>query len=95
MLARYSGWGGISDAFDESRDNWHREYVELKTLLSQSEYKAARASTRTAFYTDPYIINSIYEGLERFGFKGGYILEIILAYLIQRAGIIKKCAFAV
>ena len=75
MLARYSGWGGISDAFDESRDNWHREYVELKTLLSQSEYKAARASTRTAFYTDPYIINSIYEGLERFGFKGGYILD--------------------
>ncbi len=75
VLARYSGWGGISDAFDESRDNWHREYVELKTLLSQSEYKAARASTRTAFYTDPYIINSIYEGLERFGFKGGYILD--------------------
>ena len=75
VLARYSGWGGISDAFDESRDNWHREYVELKALLSQSEYKAARASTRTAFYTDPYIINSIYEGLERFGFKDGYILD--------------------
>ena len=75
ILARYSGWGGIADAFDESKDNWHREYVELKTLLSQSEYKAARASTRTAFYTDPYIINSIYEGLERFGFNGGYILD--------------------
>lgn len=75
ILARYSGWGGIADAFDESKDNWHREYVELKTLLSQSEYKAARASTRTAFYTDPYIIKSIYVGLEHFGFKGGYILD--------------------
>lgn len=75
ILARYSGWGGIADAFDESKDNWHREYVELKTLLSQNEYKAARASTRTAFYTDPYIIKSIYEGLEHFGFNGGYILD--------------------
>lgn len=75
ILARYSGWGGIADAFDESKDNWHREYVELKSLLSQSEYKAARASTRTAFYTDPYIINSIYAGLQHFGFNGGYILD--------------------
>lgn len=75
VLARYSGWGGIADAFDESKDSWHSEYVELRSLLSDSEYKAARASTLTAFYTEPYIINSIYTALEHFGFKGGYILD--------------------
>ena len=75
ILAHYSGWGGISDAFDESKENWRKEYAELKILLSDDDYAAARASTLTAFYTDPYIINSIYNTLERFGFKGGEILD--------------------
>ncbi len=74
-LARYSGWGGIAEAFDENNDSWKSEFMELKNLLSDSEYKAARASTLTAFYTDPYIIKSIYAALEQFGFKGGRILD--------------------
>ncbi len=75
ILAHYSGWGGISDAFDESKENWRKEFAELKILLSDEDYAAARASTLTAFYTDPYIINSIYNTLVRFGFNGGEILD--------------------
>lgn len=75
ILARYSGWGGISEAFDADNDSWQSEYAELKALLSASEYKAARASSLTAFYTDPYIIKSIFAALEQFGFTGGRILD--------------------
>ena len=74
ILAHYSGWGGIADAFDSSKENWSREYAELKDLLTDKEYSAARESTLTAFYTEPYIIKSIYTALENMGFTGGEIL---------------------
>lgn len=75
ILARYSGWGGVADAFDDTKDNWSREYAELKDMLTSQEYAAARESTLTAFYTEPYIIKSIYKALDSFGFKGGYVLD--------------------
>lgn len=75
ILAHYSGWGGIADAFDSSKENWSREYAELKDLLTDKEYAAARESTLTAFYTEPYIINSIYTALANMGFAGGEILD--------------------
>ena len=75
ILAHYSGWGGIADAFDSSKENWSREYAELKDLLTDKEYSAARESTLTAFYTEPYIIKSIYAALENMGFTGGEILD--------------------
>ena len=74
-LARYSGWGGIPEAFDKDNDSWNSEYTELKNLLSETEYRNARSSTNTAFYTDPVIIRSIYKGLAQFGFKSGRILD--------------------
>ena len=75
ILAHYSGWGGIADAFDSSKENWRREYAELKDLLTDKEYSAARESTLTAFYTEPYIIKSIYTALGNMGFTGGEILD--------------------
>ncbi len=75
ILAHYSGWGGIADAFDSSKENWSCEYAELKDLLTDKEYSAARESTLTAFYTEPYIIKSIYTALENMGFTGGEILD--------------------
>ena len=75
ILAHYSGWGGIADAFDSKKENWSREYAELKDLLTEKEYSAARESTLTAFYTEPYIIKSIYTALENMGFTGGEILD--------------------
>ena len=75
ILAHYSGWGGIADAFDSTKENWSREYAELKDLLTDKEYSAARESTLTAFYTEPYIIKSIYTALENMGFTGGEILD--------------------
>lgn len=74
-LARYVGWGGIPQAFDERNEGWKKEYEELKSLLSEKEYEAARDSVNTAFYTDPVITGAVYEALEKFGFKGGSILE--------------------
>ena len=75
ILAHYSGWGGIADAFDSTKENWSREYAELKALLTDKEYAAARESTLTAFYTEPYIIKSIYTALGNMGFTGGEILD--------------------
>lgn len=75
VLAKYCGWGGLADAFDSSKSSWSGEYSELKTLLTQSEYEAARASTLTAFYTPPEVIHAMYRALERFGVQGGNILE--------------------
>ena len=75
ILAKYVGWGGLSEAFDESKSNWSNEYHELKSLLSEEEYNAARESTLTAFYTPPIVIESIYSIIERFGFHHGNILE--------------------
>lgn len=75
ILARYVGWGGIAQAFDEKNENWRKEYTELKNLLSQSEYAQARESVNTAFYTSPDIIEAVYQGLAQLGFEQGTILE--------------------
>ena len=75
VLSQYVGWGGLSDAFDPSKDNWAKEYAELKNLLSEDEYAAARSSTLNAHYTSPTVIRSIYDAVERMGFHSGNILE--------------------
>ena len=71
ILSRYVGWGGLADCFDEK----HSKYQELKALLSEEEYAAARASSLTAFYTSPVIIRAMYQALEQMGFREGNILE--------------------
>ena len=75
ILAGYLGWGGLADAFDPGKDNWHTEYEQLKTLLAEDEYAAARESTLTAFYTPPAVIHAMYRALERIGCVGGNVLE--------------------
>lgn len=74
-LARYVGWGGIPEAFDERKSDWSKEYAELKELLTDEEYKAARASTTNAHYTSIEVIRAMYAGLQKLGFKGGRMLE--------------------
>ena len=75
VLAQYSGWGGIPQAFDPDNKGWEKEYHELKELLTESEYSAARASTLTSFYTPPELTNAVYQALTQFGFEGGNVLE--------------------
>ncbi|MCR5227978.1 MAG: DEAD/DEAH box helicase family protein, partial [Eubacterium sp.] len=75
ILAQYVGWGGLADAFDETKRNWSSEYTELKEILTSEEYASARESTLNAHYTSPDIIRGIYNTLERFGFEKGNILE--------------------
>ena len=75
VLSRYVGWGGLADAFDPNKDSWAKEYAELKGLLSEDEYAAARSSTLNAHYTSPVVIRSIYEAVEKMGFRSGNILE--------------------
>ena len=75
LLARYVGWGGLAEVFDARKDSWSKEYQELKELLPEAEYEAARASTLTSYYTSPEIIRAMYSTLERFGLQGGNILE--------------------
>lgn len=75
ILAKYVGWGGLSEAFDNTKEAWTKEYKELKELLSESEYENARATVLTAFYTPPYVIKAIYQAIENMGFKNGNILE--------------------
>ena len=75
VLSQYAGWGGIADAFDETKESWTNEYAQLKGLLTEEEYRAARESTLNAHYTSPVIIRSIYDALERMGFEKGNILE--------------------
>lgn len=75
VLSGYVGWGGLADAFDASVSAWNQEYVELKRILTEEEYRAARESTMTAFYTPPVVIHSIYQALENMGFQSGNILE--------------------
>ena len=74
-LAKYVGWGGLSMAFDEKNASWANEYRELKSSLSDEEYRAAMESTLTAFYTPPVVIKAMYEALDRLGFSQGNILE--------------------
>ena len=75
ILSRYVGWGGLADAFDETKAAWETEYLELKTVLTPEEYAAARASTLNAHYTQPIVIDSMYQVLENLGFTKGNILE--------------------
>ena len=75
VLSQYVGWGGLADVFDSSKENWTSEYAELKGLLSETEYAAARESTLNAHFTSPTIIRAIYDAVERMGFHSGNILE--------------------
>ena len=70
-LSRYVGWGGLADCFDDR----HGRYLELKSLLDEDEYAAARASSLTAFYTSPVIVEAMYKALSQMGFQSGNILE--------------------
>ena len=75
VLSQYVGWGGLADAFDPGKDSWAKEYAELKGLLSEDEYAAARSSVLNAHYTSPTVIHAIYDAVEQIGFKSGNILE--------------------
>ena len=75
ILSRYVGWGGLPEAFDPSRENWSREYDQLKELLTPEEYTAARASTLNAHYTSPTVIRAVYQAVGNMGFTTGNILE--------------------
>ena len=75
ILARYTGWGGLQEAFDADKKEWQKEYAALKSALTDEEYAAARASVLNAHYTSPIVIAGIYQALERFGFTGGHVLE--------------------
>ena len=75
ILAKYVGWGGISQAFDETNDSWNKEYRQLKELLTEGEYRAARETVTNAFYTPPEVTSAIYAALAKFGFQRGNILE--------------------
>lgn len=75
VLGKYVGWGGLADAFDETKQNWANEYQELAATLSPEEYAAARASTLNAHYTSPTVIKAIYEAVGNMGFQIGNILE--------------------
>ena len=75
VLSRYVGWGGLADAFDETKENWKNEFAELYATLSPEEYAAARASTLNAHYTSPTVIRAIYDAVENMGFQTGNILE--------------------
>ena len=75
ILSQYVGWGGLPDAFDETKPQWSREYAELKELLTDAEYRSARASTLNAHYTTPVVIRAMYQAIESMGFRTGNILE--------------------
>ena len=75
ILSQYVGWGGLADAFDETKPNWSQEYQTLKGLLTEEEYESARGSTLNAHFTSPQIISGIYDTLSRMGFQRGNILE--------------------
>ncbi|MBO6309844.1 MAG: DUF3848 domain-containing protein [Oribacterium sp.] len=75
ILSKYTGWGAISQVFNSNNEKWSKEYEELRGLLTDAEYTAARKSTMNAHYTSPTVINAIYAGLEKLGFKSGRILE--------------------
>ena len=75
VLSQYVGWGGLPDAFDPDKDSWAKEYAELKGLLAEDEYAAARSSVLNAHYTSPTVIRGIYDAVERMGFRSGNILE--------------------
>lgn len=75
QLSLYSGWGGLANAFESDNDKWKNEYSELKGLLTDEEYTAARSTVLDSFYTDTAIVDSIYEVIRNAGFEDGNILE--------------------
>ncbi len=75
ILSRYVGWGGIPEAFDGKKSEWSKEYAELKEVLTEDEYSAARGSTLNAHYTSIPVIRAMYKGLQKLGFQGGRMLE--------------------
>lgn len=75
ILSQYIGWGGLSQAFEEKNSSWADEYLELKNILDEEEYRSAMESTRTSFYTPPVVIRTMYKALESMGMKDGNILE--------------------
>ena len=75
ILAQYIGWGGISEVFDSNNEEWEKEYKELFSILTEIEYKEAKESTLTSFYTPPIVIDAIYKALNKMGFNKGNILE--------------------
>lgn len=75
ILSGYVGWGGLKSAFEEQNENWANEYIELKGILTEDEYKNARASSVTAYYTPPVVIRNIYKALQNMGLKQANILE--------------------
>ena len=75
ILSKYVGWGGLKSAFEEQNENWANEYIELKGILTEEEYKNARASSVTAYYTPPVVIRNIYKALQNMGLKQANILE--------------------
>ena len=75
IMSRYVGWGGLTKAFDKENESWSAEYTQLKELLTPEEYRSAQSSVLDSYFTAPVIIDSIYEALDKFGFKGGTVLE--------------------
>lgn len=75
ILAKYVGWGGMPQAFDQANEQWSKEYKQLRELLTDDEYKAAAESTLNAHYSSPEIIGAMYKALNNFGFNGGNVLE--------------------
>lgn len=75
ILAKYVGWGGLSQAFDSGNGAWTNEYKQLRALLTDDEYKAAAESTLNAHYTSPEVIGAMYKALDNFGFESGNVLE--------------------
>ena len=84
VLSQYVGWGGLADAFDPGKDSWAKEYAELKGLLSEDEYAAARSSTLNAHYTSPTVIRGIYDAVERMGFRSGNMRYLQYSTLQQK-----------
>lgn len=82
ILAKFNGWGIVKSAFSNSKD-WEKEYAQLKELLTPEEYKEAASASLNAFYTSPEVVNAIWKGVARLGFKGGRVLDILTARLIQ------------
>lgn len=74
-LSKYVGWGGVADAFDSTKENWTKEYEELKELLTPEEYKSAQSSVLNAHYTSPTVIKAMYQAVENMGLRPGNILE--------------------
>lgn len=83
ILSQYVGWGGLSDAFDDRKENWKKEYAQLRELLTPEEYESARGSVLNAHFTSPTVIRAIYNAVENMGVVPGNILDKTTPRLIQ------------